>query len=59
MYGKLEMQLYKKRNDIKEVIEVANSAYEERDKVQSKMAELILQSDKEQNEFNHEINMVQ
>ena len=42
-----------------EIIEVANTAYEERDKVQEKLATLISQSDKEQLEFNKEIKAVQ
>ena len=42
-----------------EIIEVANTAYEERDKVQEKLAILISQSDKEQTEFKKEIQAVQ
>jgi hypothetical protein len=33
LYGKLETQLAKKRNEVNQVVDVANSAYEERDKV--------------------------
>ena len=33
VYDKLERQLLSKRKDMAEIIEVANTAYEERDKV--------------------------
>ena len=48
-----------KRKGMAEIIEVANTAYEERDKVQEKLAILISQSDKEQTEFKKEIQAVQ
>jgi Tfp pilus assembly protein PilO len=41
VYDKLERQLLSKRKDMAEIIEVANTAYEERDKVQEKLATLI------------------
>jgi hypothetical protein len=59
VYSKLEKQLGSKRKDMAEIIEVANTAYEERDKVQEKLATMISQSDKEQAEFNKEIRAVQ
>ena len=59
MYGKLETQLIKKKTAINGVIEVANQAYQERDKMQSQLAAMIQQSDKEQDEFNSEIQAVQ
>ena len=59
MYGKLETQLAKKRTELNDIIEVANNAYEDRDKLQAKMANLIQQSEKEQNEFDQEIKTVQ
>ena len=59
VYSKLERQLLSKRKEMAEIIEVANTAYEERDKVQEKLATLISQSDKEQLEFNKEIKAVQ
>jgi uncharacterized coiled-coil DUF342 family protein len=58
VYSKLERQLGDKRKEMAEIIEVANTAYEERDKVQEKLATLISQSDKEQAEFNKEIKAV-
>lgn len=47
VYTKLENQLGGKRRDVGNIIEVANSSYEERDKVQEKLATLISQSEKE------------
>mgnify|MGYP000933809560 CR=1 FL=1 len=41
VYSKLERQLLSKRKEMAEIIEVANTAYEERDKVQEKLATLI------------------
>ena len=41
VYSKLERQLLSKRKELAEIIEVANTAYEERDKVQEKLATLI------------------
>lgn len=58
VFSKLEKQLNSKRKDMAEIIEVANTAYEERDKVQEKLATMISQSDKEQAEFNKEIKAV-
>lgn len=59
VYAKLETQLGEKRRDVANIIEVANSSYEERDKVQEKLATLISQSEKEQAEFTKEIKAVQ
>ena len=59
VYSRLEKQLGAKRKEMAEIIEVANTAYEERDKVQEKLATMISQSDKEQAEFNKEIKAVQ
>lgn len=59
VYTKLENQLGDKRRDVANIIEVANSSYEERDKVQEKLATLISQSEKEQAEFTKEIKAVQ
>ena len=59
VYSRLDKQLVNKRKDMAEIIEVANTAYEERDKVQGKLATMISQSDKEQAEFNKEIKAVQ
>jgi hypothetical protein len=58
VYGKLDKQLNFKRKEMGEIIEVANTAYEDRDKVQEKLANMISQSDKEQDEFNKEIKAV-
>ena len=59
VYSNLESQMLEKRRDVSNIIEVANSSYEERDKVQEKLATLISQSEKEQAEFNKEIRAVQ
>ena len=59
MYSKLESQLSSKRAEIGLIVDTANSAYEERDKVQAKIANLIQSSMKEQTEFNSEIQAVQ
>ena len=59
VYYKLEKQLQDKRSEMNELIDVANNVYEEKDKVQSQLANLKLTSEKEQNEFNAEISAVQ
>lgn len=59
VYYKLEKQLQDKRSEMTELIDVANNVYEERDNLQSKLANLIQTSEKEQNEFNTEIRAVQ
>lgn len=41
VYGRLEKQLLQKRKEMGEIIELANTAYEERDKIQEKLATLI------------------
>lgn len=48
LYSKLETELVRKKHQVNDVIEVASGAYEERNKIQAKMAELIQQSQKEQ-----------
>ena len=55
IFSNLEKHLQSKRKGMAEIIEVANTAYEERDKVQEKLAVLISQSEKEQTEFKKEI----
>lgn len=47
IYKRLEQELQKKRKDMAGVIEVANSAYEERDKAQEKLALLMKQVERE------------
>lgn len=59
LYSKLETELVRKKHQVNDVIEVASGAYEERNKIQAKMAELIQQSQKEQQEFDNEIRTVQ
>lgn len=59
IFSNLEKHLQSKRKGMAEIIEVANTAYEERDKVQEKLAVLISQSEKEQQEFKKEIQAVQ
>ena len=59
IYSNLEKHLQSKRKGMAEIIEVANTAYEERDRVQEKLAILISQSNKEQSEFEKEIQTVQ
>ena len=41
IYRKLEKELHNKRKDMANIIEIANSAYEERDRAQEKLAILI------------------
>lgn len=41
IYRKLEKELHNKRKDMANIIEIANSAYEERDRAQEKLAMLI------------------
>lgn len=41
LYSKLETDLIKKRHQVNEIIEVANSAFEDRNKLQAQMALLI------------------
>ena len=41
MYSKLESQLFRKKHEINGIIDVANSAFQDRDQVQEKMAVLM------------------
>ena len=41
IYRKLEKELHKKREEMANIIEIANSAYEERDRAQEELATLI------------------
>ena len=47
VYRKLEKDLLNKRKDMASIIEIANSAYEERDKVQEKLAMLMKKAERE------------
>lgn len=58
LHGRMEKNLMAKRKSMAEIIEVANSAYEERDKTQEKLAALISQGDKESAEFANEMETV-
>ena len=55
IYGNMEKHLHHKRKGMAEIIEIANTAYEQRDKVQEKLAILLHQSNKEKAEFTKEI----
>ena len=55
IYHKLEKELHDKRKDMAEIIERANSAYEDRDKAQEKLASLIQQAEREKTEFEKEM----
>ena len=47
IYKRLEGELQKKRKDMANIIEIANSAYEERDKAQEKLALLMKRAERE------------
>lgn len=47
IYKRLEGELLKKRKDMANIIEIANSAYEERDKAQEKLALLMKRAERE------------
>ena len=55
IYRKLEMELHKKRKDMADIIEVANTAYEERDKAQEQLASLIQQAERNLQNFEKDI----
>ena len=59
LYTRMEKNLANKRKNMAEIIEVANSAYEERDRTQEKLAGLISQGDKEAAEFTKEVKAVE
>ena len=50
--------MHNKRKDMANIIEVANSAYEERDRAQEKLATLIQQAEREKMEFDREMTQV-
>ena len=58
IYRKLEKELHNKRKDMANIIEIANSAYEERDRAQEKLAMLIQQAEREKTEFEKEMQQV-
>ena len=58
IYRKLEKELHNKRKDMANIIEIANSAYEERDRAQEKLAMLIQQAEREKSEFEKEMQHV-
>lgn len=55
IYRKLEKELHNKRKDMANIIEIANSAYEERDRAQEKLAMLISQAEREKTEYDKEV----
>ena len=59
LYNRMEKNLSNKRKSMAEIIEVANSAYEERDRTHEKLAGLISQGEKESHEFAKEIRQVE
>jgi len=54
IYKKLQHELAEKKKRMAEIIEVANVAYEARDRAQAEITSLKLQSEKEQAEFENE-----
>jgi len=54
IYSKLESELMDKKREMKEVIEKAKKAYEEREKAQTKMKELKDKAAKDQSDFERE-----
>ena len=55
IYRKLEMELHKKRKHMADIIEIANTAYEERDKAQEQLASLIQQAERNLQNFEKDI----
>ena len=47
--------MHNKRKDMANIIEIANSAYEERDRAQEKLAMLISQAEREKTEYDKEV----
>lgn len=58
IYRKLEQELHTKREKMAVIIETANSAYEERDAAQEKLATLIQQAEREKIEFDNGLKQV-
>merc|ERR1719453_385434 len=54
IYKKLQHELAEKKKRMAEIIEVANVAYEQRDRAQTEIGQLKLQAEKEQQEFEAE-----
>eukprot|EP00357_Protocruzia_adherens_P037033 CAMPEP_0114977314 /NCGR_PEP_ID=MMETSP0216-20121206/3168_1 /TAXON_ID=223996 /ORGANISM="Protocruzia adherens, Strain Boccale" /LENGTH=547 /DNA_ID=CAMNT_0002338357 /DNA_START=38 /DNA_END=1681 /DNA_ORIENTATION=+ len=54
IYKKLERDLHNKRKEMANIIESANSAYEDRDKAQDQLASLKQRAEREQQEFEKE-----
>ena len=54
IYKKLQLELAEKKKRMAEIIEVANVAYEARDRAQAEIGQLRLQAEKEQAEFERE-----
>ena len=54
IYKKLQHELAEKKKRMAEIIEVANVAYEQRDRAQTEIGQLKLQAEKEQQEFESE-----
>lgn len=54
IYKKLEAELRQKKQEMANIIEQANAAYEARDQAQAQMGALKAQADKEHREFEHE-----
>ena len=54
IYKKLQHELAEKKKRMAEIIEVANVAYEQRDRAQTEIGQLKLQAEKEQQEFENE-----
>jgi chromosome segregation ATPase len=54
IYKKLQHELAEKKKRMAEIIEVANVAYEQRDRAQTEISQLKLQAEKEQQEFENE-----
>ena len=49
------MELHKKRKNMADIIEIANTAYEERDKAQEQLASLIQQAERNLQNFEKDI----
>jgi len=58
IYRKLEKELHERRAKSSNIIETANTAYEERDRAQEKLATLIQQAEREKIEFDKEMQQV-
>jgi len=58
IYKKLEKELHKKREEMANIIEVANTAYEQRDLAQEKLATIMQQADWDKIEYDKEMGQV-